>query len=499
MDKNKTDEVIKVNPLYSLDYTDLNNISYYNLKSKWILFLQDLTNSQININASNILTNIKVLKDWDSSVSNSESKIIYGDIKHNLIPKSFTNNKILLVNHKIIIKITKSSIDYCDNSLKIELMLYRYVLNNLLYKNYTPHIIGYINDRKLEINNELYDYLFLEMSDGKPLKSYILDNNFSINDFIGITFQILYTLSVFNNILLSHNDLHPGNFIIENKDINYSYKINDKIYILKCKYLVKIFDFDNSSIYNENMRRNIKLDYYKFCENSNTCNVYTNNDLYMSLWVLYKLIEYKNYKNQILEIFDYFVDDGIYKQNNFRLNYNNVEILNNYKSPIECLKILCDSKYSKECINIKSNLQEEKYQYELPDIKYFNSYYPKLENIYSSMDSSINNKCNNTIYKINILNTFKLDIKFLVNNYKYNIYTKTKELLVYCESNNIPMNHKLAMKLVIPFIYGIPNYINHILTNEEKPLYKYFANNVKYILPITIINIYGNSGITEFY
>jgi hypothetical protein len=507
-----------INPLYYLDFTDLNvNTSYYNIKSKWVFWLQDLTNSMITTETPKFLKNVKLLKDWKSDISASNTKILYGDIDDRLIQNTLKTSRgnrdlevktledseslLLKVKHKIIIKINELPVNECDNSLKIELLLYRNVLNNLLYKNYTPHIIGYINDRTVEINNNLYDYLFLEMSDGHTLKHITNDttttliSTFDLNDFLGITFQLLYTLSVFNNILLSHNDLHPGNIIIENKFINYSYKINDKIYKLKCKYLIKLFDFDNSSIYNENINRNIKLDYKKHCEKYNICNSYNNNDLYQILYILHEYAQNTSYKNIINDLFDEFCVNNKYNKLYFRLDYNDNNILNNYKLPVECLQILSENKYTKECITINSNLNEEKYQFELPEIKYFNSYHPKLQRIDDAKTNLINVRCPKDVYKSKLEITFMLDIKFFYKYYKYNIISKTKELLNFCENYKIQMTYSLAKKLVIPFIYGIPDYINHILTADEKGLYTNFAKSVKYVLPITIINVYGNTGI----
>ena len=470
-----------INPLYDLNDT-ITKPSNYNLKSKWLLFLQNVTNTKINNYDFYFLNNIQKLSYTD--IGQSNTKILYGDIKYNIIPDNLKiDNKFIDDNSKILVKISKK-FDICDNSLNIEAKLYEHVLSKLLYKNYNPHIIGYINYIRDENNN----YLYLEMNKGKTFDKFLRTEKVELNDLLSILFQLLYTLSVFNNILLSHNDLHSRNILIENKYINYNYKINNKIYMLKSRYLVKVFDFDNSSIYDENICRNIKLDYQNLCKDENICNVYNNADLYLVLYFFKSIL-----KNEISDLFDKFTINN-------KLDFSNqyeesTYILNNLKLPVECLEILCESKYTKEIINIKSNLQEEKYHYKLPDIKYFNSYNPKLQKIDTTFNKQLKNNCYYIpVYSNKVLETFATDIDFLKKYYKYNCEIKSKELLTYCAVNNIEMIDQLSIKLVLPFIYGIPNYINHILKENEIDIYNNFSEKVNYILPIEIINIYGNSG-----
>jgi hypothetical protein len=58
------------------------------------------------------------------------------------------------------------------------------------------------------------------------------------------------------------------------------------------------------------------------------------------------------------------------------------------------------------------------------------------------------------------------------------------------------MTRELAKKLVLPFIYGIPNYIYKILESHEIQMYNNFAENVNGLLPIKILDVFGNSGMT---
>jgi hypothetical protein len=59
------------------------------------------------------------------------------------------------------------------------------------------------------------------------------------------------------------------------------------------------------------------------------------------------------------------------------------------------------------------------------------------------------------------------------------------------------MTRELAKKLVLPFIYGIPNYIYNILESHEIQMYNNFAEKVNGLLPIDILDMCGDSGINN--
>jgi hypothetical protein len=533
----------KQSPITFMDYNDLSKTTHHNEKTQWVIFLRNLTGKYYY---KKYLDNIVVIKDWKSNVSASDSKIISGDIIDSEIPEHLKNIK-----HKILIKITKKKLVDCDNSLKVELLLYKHVLNKLLYRNICPHIIGYLNDKQVvvqevvqevdekteKLENVDYNYLFLEMSNGLTLRNYsegeksekksermtddtLIDYwekkekskekskkkrlKMSLNDLIGVTFQLLYTLMVFDDRLLSHNDLHPGNIIIENKYIEYSYKIYNFVVKLKCNYLVKIFDFDNASIYHENVCRNIKLDYYpNLCQNNNVCNTPKNNDLYLVLFNLLNIIELNDHK-KLIPVFDNFlintVDGGLRKfidPKKFRLKNTNSHILKNLKSPYECLQVLFNSDIAKDCIKV-SDKGEATYIFKP---KTFYKYKPKLQ-IY---DKKSQNLCGNLYKHINndnifFDNVFSNDIEFLRTNkrFEYDVYGNPLiNFISYCQKNHILMTRELAKKLVLPFIYGIPNYIYNILESHEIQMYNNFAEKVNGLLPIDILDMCGDSGINN--
>jgi hypothetical protein len=65
-----------------------------------------------------------------------------------------------------------------------------------------------------------------------------------------VMFQIIYTLYVFDCIEMSHGDLHCGNiFVITlDKPREFCYKVGDKFFQFTTNKLVKIYDFDNSTL-----------------------------------------------------------------------------------------------------------------------------------------------------------------------------------------------------------------------------------------------------------
>lgn len=73
-----------------------------------------------------------------------------------------------------------------------------------------------------------------------------------------IMFQIIYTLYVFDQLQISHGDLHSGNIFIQNiLPKNFSFDIYGRHYSFTTTKLVKIYDFDQSTICKNS---NIRLD-----------------------------------------------------------------------------------------------------------------------------------------------------------------------------------------------------------------------------------------------
>src|SRR4051812_29272499 len=76
---------------------------------------------------------------------------------------------------------------------------------------------------------------------------------------LGIYFQILYTLEVFNRYGLRHNDLHRGNVFVQTtmeskeKEIEIEktyieYIVNDVRFFIPSQFMALIYDFDRASV-----------------------------------------------------------------------------------------------------------------------------------------------------------------------------------------------------------------------------------------------------------
>jgi hypothetical protein len=65
-----------------------------------------------------------------------------------------------------------------------------------------------------------------------------------------VMFQVFYTLYVFDKIEMSHGDLHSGNIFVITLDAprEFCYKVGEKFFKFTSDKLVKIFDFDHSTI-----------------------------------------------------------------------------------------------------------------------------------------------------------------------------------------------------------------------------------------------------------
>ena len=83
-----------------------------------------------------------------------------------------------------------------------------------------------------------------------------------------IIFQLLYTLYVFEKIQFSHGDLHLGNiFVVDVDETELCYIVNKKQFKFKTNQILKIYDFDFSSICKDT---NIEYDeFHSFTINKN--------------------------------------------------------------------------------------------------------------------------------------------------------------------------------------------------------------------------------------
>ena len=215
-----------------------------------------------------------------SKDSASNSWIFTGGLglgaKYSLVPYAFCALKMTF-------EPLKSELLNVDNSLQIERDIYRKVVNALILCGFTPHVVVYYGtlhcdqfqksikearkSRKelknalknivkqvntLSLNVERMRAVVTEgLSTGK-YQQYISEE-LDFQSQLIILFQVFYTMAVFAQVGLVHNDLHTGNVFIDliEKPLRNRYLItdNDKkvfVYELESKYQARLYDFDRS-------------------------------------------------------------------------------------------------------------------------------------------------------------------------------------------------------------------------------------------------------------
>lgn len=268
-------------------------------KSPHSILIERLTNSSselkewienVNCKIGEHLQNFTVLKNKNSY---SASIIMFGDVTH--------KGK----NIPITIKLVFDAKDKLNNSLKIEQQIYENVTEKLILNYNTPHLmkcLGVVKscgvedimnsfknkeeltifkDCRKTINKKVYDVndvsmLILEKCQGKTLHYYSQHENLNEAEVLNILFQLLYTLKCFEQIKLTHNDMHMNNIFInklKEPEERIYYITKDRWVKINVTYDVKIFDYDRGSIYHPSVDRNFMLD-IKFCETYNECSSY---------------------------------------------------------------------------------------------------------------------------------------------------------------------------------------------------------------------------------
>lgn len=187
-----------------------------------------------------------------------------------------------------------------DNSLLVEIEIYKKYISKILNEKYSPNFIGLIGHivckkvikkllnkvketerrkffqqieyaiereksekkgplkqeeiRELDRVSDIVPIHFLVLEQAISsfsLKQFIRNKNLKKLDLLSIFFQVIYSLEVLNRFNVRHNDLHLGNiFIIENKTSStyYQYKVDGVEYYLSTKYVAKIYDWDRASV-----------------------------------------------------------------------------------------------------------------------------------------------------------------------------------------------------------------------------------------------------------
>lgn len=178
---------------------------------------------------------------------------------------------------QIVTKISFTSKDLeKDNSLIVENLIYQNFILKMVEKSFTPHcmipLFSYrcknFNAKNLkkkesvplkkwtkDIDSEDYDksslnVLVLEKGKGSALEKW-MQTPHSVQSWMSVLFQIIWTLAVFGQYGLVHNDFHAGNTFLEPLDepIFAIYFLSPiKYFVVPIHYFAKIFDFDRSTV-----------------------------------------------------------------------------------------------------------------------------------------------------------------------------------------------------------------------------------------------------------
>lgn len=217
-----------------------------------------------------------------------------------------------------------------DNlSLVYEAHVYKYVVDEILTRNYSPNFIPYLaygscklqqvrnmfNEDK-DVFAELYEdsykrqilvnpdtrfnILITEQAGGGKgeifsLKTF-LDKRPAEKDVIAVFFQLIYSLYIMGLFRMVHNDLHIYNVLVVEypRPLEMLYSVGRKNFLINTRYIPYIFDWDFA--YVEQLGDNPKLsDYY--CENKIACNRFSSRtDLYTILCTSKEIIDKQKYK-----------------------------------------------------------------------------------------------------------------------------------------------------------------------------------------------------------
>lgn len=229
----------------------------------------------------------------------SDTVILFSEMKI----KSTHNKKVLL---PVAMKMFVDPVDpNVDNSLLVEVEIYKGPVQQMLLKKHTPNLIGFVAYGKCknvfkDIENtmkkssrkdfgksiadfskynpnaqNLHIIVCEQAVNAKKMLDWVKDTHRPIQ-WKEVIFQILYTLEVFNRYKLRHNDLHFGNIFIskndkpEDKD-NYMEFVIPELgsFYISCLYLPQIYDWDRGS--QINVINNTKLNSV-YCQGFGQCN-----------------------------------------------------------------------------------------------------------------------------------------------------------------------------------------------------------------------------------
>lgn len=225
-----------------------------------------LSSSTVNFMQPDIYSSFKQLNLDDKTTS----LILYlGELKHTKkgIAVKRINWEVYLDKHKHSIYSVKTIGDMFwkdANNFQNEIKIYQEYINPLIYFRCCPNLLAMINSHVRYYPNKYPMDMWLAMEQIQNNSSpYVRLNDILSKDLVShaanilthqFLFQLLYTLTCFQEIGLQHNDLHLNNIFVDEltTPIPYiSYRISKTTVIIltDVKYVPKIYDFDHSSTF----------------------------------------------------------------------------------------------------------------------------------------------------------------------------------------------------------------------------------------------------------
>jgi len=185
--------------------------------------------------------------------------------------------------------------------LKYEISVYKYIVDQILSKGYSPNFIPYLGFGRCSYSQikDLFpdpsevEYIDKYMNEflahpeisvnmlvtGRPTRPVkvvsfadILRSNATDRNMAQIMLQIFYSLYIMGKFRLVHNDLHYRNVLVAvyPKRMKMSFVIGEKSWFVKTRFIPLFFDWDFA--YAEPLGDNPKLD--SRCKDTNMCNRY---------------------------------------------------------------------------------------------------------------------------------------------------------------------------------------------------------------------------------
>lgn len=135
--------------------------------------------------------------------------------------------------------------------IEVESAIHKTILNNLLEKTHTPHLIKYFDRLFYCENGQEHAFLVLEFVDGQSLNETLqYHKHFHVKDLVAVVVQTAYTLKVLAKVRLTHNDMHTHNVIVEEKKSEHTtfYKTREEgKFQLSSKFFVRILDWERAT------------------------------------------------------------------------------------------------------------------------------------------------------------------------------------------------------------------------------------------------------------